>query len=441
MLAPALSQRTSIFSCVYLFLAGCLIRIDVHLLGRLAIGELLLIAYTPFAISSLATLSRVPYFRMLRDFILLWAFGTVLSDLINDSELQYFLRGFAKPALCGVLLLVCVHLIPRDPRSLTWFFFGLAVSGIINFLVPTDYRAAEIAKNVDPTDGYKYSYYAYVYTPAAYAVASVGGFFAYKLHPLAGGALQIFIGALAIPLLSRTAGCVLLLSGAIIVITHVAPQLRQLFFDGKRVNSGVLLKFSMAAITTFCATYYLYAYLASNGLIGETQQKKYIQQANATKFGDTPIGIIASGRHYTVGSILRIIDHPIFGAGSWPRTGDTLIRSAEISGRDFDFSRHDPEVRDIGHSIIFGLWAQNGLLVLPFLLTSFAAIVRSYLLLCFSHSPLKALIPIYLVTLMFGFFFNNFNSLARVLLVIMPIFIYQTTSEARSLPESAPYAR
>jgi hypothetical protein len=82
----------------------------------------------------------------------------------------------------------------------------------------------------------------------------------------------------------------------------------------------------------------------------------------------------------------------------------------------------DPFVRDIGHSVIFGIWAQNGLLVLPFLLMAFFITIKASIHILTLASPVKALVLIYFIIFIFGFFFNNFNSLTRFLLVFIPVF-------------------
>jgi hypothetical protein len=406
-----------------MFAAGALIRVDVFLLGRLAVGELLLIAYVPFALSNVTQMCSVPYFKKLWGCLFLWLIGVILSDVVNFSQFGLFLRGAARPLICMLVLVSGYSLIVRDRRSIVYFFFGLFLSGLLNYFMPSDFRVnTEVLTG--SIDDLGYGTLAFLLTPLVYGVASVGGYLLYRITPLFCGVFQIIVGCSSAVLLSRTTAAVIVVSGLTILMYWLLPMTRSFFFDRGRLKDSSIYKLIFALIFGFCVVYYIYAFFAGSGMMGERQYLKFVGQTS-TAFGNTPWGVLASGRHYTVAAILRIIENPLFGAGSWPYAGDTLARTFELLGiYNYRPDLADPFQREIGHSIIFGIWAQNGPLVLPAFIMVLYATMRLFLHLAFGRDPLKALILLYLITFLFTMFFNNFNSLARVQMMFFPLMYF-----------------
>lgn len=398
-------------------------RIDIFILGRLALGEILLIAIVPFSLQELPRMLRVPFFKQLIFCIFLWILGVVLSDFVNQSPFELFIRGAARPMICLLVLLSGHYLMSKDPRSVIYFFFGLLIAGILNFIKPADFRidsdliAPELV-NVS------YGILAFLLTPLIFGIATVGGYLLYRVSPLFSGLAQIIIGVSVSAMLSRTTAAVFVLSGFIIIITSYVPAVSYFFVRRGRIRPRAMVFLFVSVVVGFCAAYYIYAYFAGSGMMGERQYAKFISQTN-TVFGNTPWGVLASGRHYTLAAILRIIENPFFGAGSWPYAGDTLIRTFEMLGF-YGVSERltDPFQREIGHSILFGIWAQNGPLVLPCMLMVVYASLRLMIHAAFGRDPLRALLLIYLISFIFTMFFNNFNSLARVQMMFFPLIYF-----------------
>lgn len=418
-----LKIRDITLPCLMMFVVGALIRIDVFVLGRLAVGEMLLIAFFPVALKDMSQMLQVPFFKKLWWCLFLWLLGVIISDLVNQSNVELLMRGAARPVICGLILASGYSLICRDQRSIVYFFLGLFVSGFLNYFMPSDFRVDTEVLTGSIADT-SYGQLAFLLTPLVYGVASVGGYLLYRVTPLFAGIFQIVVGVSVAALLSRTTAGVIVLAGLIIIGTMFFPILRTWFFEGGRLKGNSVFRLLMLMAVGFCLVYYVYAYAAGSGMMGERQYMKFMSQSS-TGLGNTPWGVLASGRHYTVAAILRIIDNPIFGAGSWPYAGDTLVRTFELLGvLDYREGMIDPFQREIGHSIVFGIWAQNGPLVLPCFVMVIYASLRLLLHLAFGRDPLKALLLIYIVTFLFTMFFNNFSSLARVQMMFFPLMYF-----------------
>lgn len=406
-----------------MFAAGALLRIDFYVIGRFSVGETILLVLAPLGLKQLGSLCSHPNLKYLFYSLLVWILGVFLSDVFNGTPMVLFFRGLARPLLCLGILLASYYLMKKDNRCIYFFFFGLLASGIANFIIPTDFRVAENA-DMSSLSAMSYGTRAFTLTPLVIGVASVGGFFLYNVSKITSGGFQILIAISVATILSRTTTGILFLSGLLIIVFSLAPQLGKCFIYRGKIRLRAIISLSVMALILVTCFYYIYAYCAYNRILGEDQYKKYLLQTS-TVFGNTPWGVLAFGRHYTLGAILRIIDNPIFGAGTWPEAGNTLVRTLEMLGMlKANAAMLDPYRRELGHSVIFGIWAQNGILVLPCMIIALISGIKLFLRTIILNNALCALLLPYLIIFIFSLFFNNFNSLMRVQIIFFPLLLH-----------------
>lgn len=407
-----------------LFLCGALLKFDVTIGGRLALGEIILLVLLPKTIKCLSSLKKEQYLSKIYKWLLIWFVGAIVSDIINKNSFDFILKGAFRPVICIVILISCYALSYKRPKNLLYFFFGLLVSGFINFIHPLDIRAGDGGSN----DGYQY--YAYVYTPFFYGLASVGGYWLYKKSILAASTLCVILGIIALPILSRTTASALLLSGIILYVSNKTKLTRNWKAQEMPIGKILLLLF-----LTYCMAFYPYVYFAKNGMMGERQKEKFEMQYNRSPLVQNPIGFLLSGRVETVGAMIRVARSPIIGYGSWPPRGDSNVVAAklvgidesEISDKTFDFTYRDP-----GHSVFFGIWSQAGICVVPFFLICLSCILKLYGYIISGGRREAILIMPYAFWFVFSFIFNNFNSQFRFELLIFPImYLYYKTERLK----------
>ena len=407
-----------------LFLVGALIKLDVNIGGRLAVGELLLIAIFPFAIS---TFAKILNDRQLRWFIVgafAWMIGAALSDFIVGNSFEYFLKGFIRPVLCLITFVDCYYLSYKNPKNLYAFFFGLLISGIWNIISPTDFRTG--GNDAIGT----YQYYAYAYTPFFIALASVGGYYLAKKSLYASVILCLVLGVIVFPIMSRTTASVLLISGIVILLSYKSK-----IFRSWKIREIGLGKIFLSGFILYCLIFYPYVFLAKNGYIGERQQDKFEAQYYKSELVQNPIGFLFAGRMETVGAMIRVANSPIVGNGSWPKRGDSNLKAAQLVGfypKEVTNKVFDPEFRDPGHSVLFGIWSQSGILVVPFLLMCFVFSLKLLKYVFLGYDYYLILIIPYIFQFLYSFVFNNFNSVFRVELVLFPL-LYVYYSRAYKL--------
>ena len=408
---------------LWLLAAGSLIKIDVNITGRLALGEMLMLILLPYSIQCISELRQYKALNKIFVSLILWIIGCCLSDLINHNELQYFLKGVFRPIICITNLLGCFALSYKRPGNLYYFFIGLFISGVQNYILPTDSRAGG-----EEAIGH-YQYYAYAYTPFFLGLASFGGYLLAKRSITTASILCIILGIIAFPIMSRTTASVLLLSGILIYCINKFPVF-------EKVNNIGITKIILVIFSLYLVAYYPYIYCAKNGYLGERQKEKFETQYNKSPLTQNPIGFLFAGRTESVGAMVRTAQSPIIGNGSWPKRGNSNMIAARLVGIDeseVSKSLLDPQKRDIGHSVFFGMWSQAGICVVPFFLLSFSATLKLFRETLKGYSETILIVP-YLLIFLFSFFFNNFSSTFRFELVIFPILFqyYQTKNSEYS---------
>ena len=396
-----------------LFFGGALIKIDVNIGGRLALGEILMFILLPFALEKIGYLKRFKELSSILSFLMLWIVGSLFSDIFNQNEFEYLLKGVFRPITCITILIVCFALSYKRPKNLFYFFIGLFFSGIQNLLLPTDVRGGG-------TDAIgTYQYYAYTYTPFFLGLASFGSYLLYKRSILLASALCVVLGLIAFPIMSRTTASVLLLSGVLIYISNKTIITKR--WQYKEISVAKLL-FSIFFL--YLMAFYPYTFFAGHGYLGERQKEKFEDQYYKSEFTQNPIGFLFSGRTETVGAMVRVTRSPIIGLGSWPKRGDSNIVALRIVGADISESSDiliDPNVRDIGHSVFFGMWSQSGIFVIPAFFLCFFYSLKLFKIVVAGGERDVLLITPYMLIFIFSFLFNNFNSTFRFEFMIFPL--------------------
>lgn len=412
---------------VLLLLLGATMRIDVYVLGRLALAEIIAVFILVLYPGRVMRLFKNRHALLFFALSGLWFVAIFLSDIYNGTALNFMLLGLARPLIISVLFMALFALLRGNPRSVIFFFMGLVLSAIQNVIVPTDFRAVDIVNTES------YSYFAFVVTPLLISGAAFLTWFVRPLGMWASLITPFAFGIISLDAFSRTTSANLLFASLLIAF---GSKLGLIMADRKkRSHPGKKFLRSLALIFLTYGFLQGYISLAVNGSMGERIQEKTISQTNRpTDYA--VLNLFLTGRHYNISNYLMIADNPIFGSGSWPLTGryDYLALMMVDSDISATFLDKMDTVRGTGHSIILGNWASYGPLALPFwVYTLFSSVKllrftytwerRTFLVLC-----------IFVLNFMFAIVFNNLNSLNRTLAALIPalliVFVRQAKIEA-----------
>ncbi len=341
---------------IYMFLVGFGWAIEVGIVGRFALTEVLLYLALPFLLMT----NRVRiwnntakiYFLL----VLVFCVAVIVSDIISSNHFELFLRGFARPIAIGLNTLSLVLLVARSPRLLLYFAYGMFPGAVTGYFQESQFH------DFGYQDGYVY--FSAKVEPILRAFAIVSGIALYRFHRLL-SALVMFIPGIIVAFYgSRSGAAFYFLSGGAIALLWMMKGRGRGLVD---MNFRFIFLTGAAMVMVVSIAYISYIFAAPKGLLGERQQAKFFDQSS-TKFGVSPVGLVLSGRTAVVGSLLASVDNPIFGLGSWPNIGEYLLDAIHVSGGSVSDSVVTASFlqRGAGHSIILGTWSNNGIFALAF---------------------------------------------------------------------------
>ena len=311
--------------------------LEITIIGRLFVTEILLLAMLPWL---WRTRDRPPLPRW---FVGLWA-GWLLSQIVTDvvvgSAFRDFARGwagivFTLTNFAGILVLV------STPRRARLFAVGLAMAGFLGFLFVPHPNAA-----LDP---WKWG----LAVPVGLVVAAgLSGRLGARLPWLTVAAF-VALGALSVMLGYRSFGGISLLAAGYLSLSAVVSRQKRAA-NHSTLRAVLGLVFLAAA---GLAVLGVYSAAASQGLLGQTAQAKYANQAGA-------FGAILGGRPEALVSTQAILDSPVLGHGSWARDpvyAKLLAERQKALG--YEVTREYVGTDLIpAHSYLLGAWVWAGFL-------------------------------------------------------------------------------
>ncbi len=322
---------------LWAFLVPAVSFIELTIVGRLIISELLMLAMLPWLWNAR---DRLPLPRWI---VVLWAgwlLGQIVTDLVVGSPFEDFARGWAA-VIFTITDFAAILVLASTPRRARLLALGLATGGVLGFLfVPNAYAA------VDP---WKWAFA----LPVGLALAAgLSGTAGAKLPWLTVAAFAAF-GALNLFFGFRSLGGVSLLTAGYLVLGVVSGR-RQVSSEPSmlRAAAGVAL-----LSLTVVGTLQLYDAAASGGLLGSDAQAKYAEQSGT-------FGVLVGGRSEVLASTQAIIDSPILGHGSWAKDFKYVDLLAERrSSLGYEVGAGYSDVGLIpAHSYLMGSWVWAGFL-------------------------------------------------------------------------------
>jgi hypothetical protein len=399
-----------------LLLIGATMRIDINLVGRLALSEIISVLVVMLYLGRIRRMFQPRQARVFFGMLSLWFLAVLLSDLYNQTQTMLMLRGLARPVIIGFLFAALFVLLERKPNAVIFFFFGLLLAGALNVAVPTDFRA------VDLVDSESYSYYAFIYTPLLIAGAAVLAWLVYPSGALLSVSVLAIFSLIATAGFSRTTAGALMFSAILILFGRMLHLKQREYWHGESTA-----KKSMQLVLAFMVMIFfllVYVNLAVEGFLGEQFQEKIIEQTSRPT-DIALLNLFLTGRHYNISNYLMIRENPLFGTGSWPLSGEYDYRALLLVDSDIgtNFLNKMDTLRGTGHSILLGGWANYGPLSVPFWIY---ILFKCVMLLKVSYTVERRLFVVmclYLVIFMFSIIFNNLNSLNRVFAALVPVLL------------------
>ena len=309
--------------------------IEVTIVGRLIVTELLLLAMLPWLWSARDRL------RLPRWLVVLWAawlVGQIVTDLIVGSLFEDYARAWAAIVLT-MTNLTAILVLASTPRGARFFAWGLAVGGVLGYLiVPNVYAASDPWK------------WAFALPAGLVLAAGLSGSFGYRSRWLTIGVFVAF-GILNLIFGFRSLGGVSLLTAGYLTLSAVAGQ-RQVARPRSLYRAGAGLALLVVAVA---GTLQLYERAALAGWLGADAELVV-----ETQTGE--LGVLLGGRSEVLVSTQAILDSPIIGHGSWAKDFTYVDLLAERrSSLGYEIGAGFSDIGLIpAHSFLLGSWVWAG---------------------------------------------------------------------------------
>ena len=397
-------RTDSLFLRAYVFLVGFGWQLEVGIIGRFSLSEILMYLALPILLSQNRT--RIWNGTATKAFglLVLFVVAVVVSDIINQNYFQFFIRGLARPIAIGLNSLFFAMILVRSPRTLLFFFCGMLPGACAGYFQESAFMGQGEA------EGYKF--FNAKIEPIVKSGSIVLGLLLYRYSRLLAGVWFLFPVFLVAIYGSRSGTISYLLT---------AFTLGYLWFlkGGGREKLTLTLPFmlrtaSILLIGLTCV-YGLYVYAAPRGIMGESQQKKFYEQST-TRFGASPLGLVAAGRSAVVAGLLAGLDNPVWGLGSWPNIGEYYVEAVDIAGEDISDGLYQYAFtqRAAGHSIIIGTWFNNGIFALFYWLFFLVIMTRGMLFFLSRDNLFTPAIVFLFYDLMWALWFSPLNLNSRL---------------------------
>ena len=374
------------------FLLGLFTMIKVRLLGTFGVSEIIMLYLLIFKVR------ENPFFlnrnaKILFILAILWAIGTILTDLIRGSSDVDLIKGFTSVVFLMLILPVTYWCIYDDIDRILYYIFGLSISSIIGFIFQQSINLDDVGLDV-------WQVYAY-----EYLAVFVAAMMFYRGRRLGGYAVLIGYGFWSLFHLSRNVFILFVVSSVLIYffeyyfMRNDNPEEAQFSFDRNIVKTLIVLSLAFGGIK------YSYEYLASNGTLGERAKDKYEMQKNSS------MGL-ASGRGDFFITSKMIMDSPLVGYGSYAKDKHELAyQKAKELGIKSDSEYIQNKIRNKfipGHSYILGAWVYNGILGLPFWIFSLYLIFKFFQKGLYSDPNISPLMIIWSMLMFWNILFSPF---------------------------------
>ncbi len=283
--------------------------------------------------------------------ILLWALGTILSDLAAGSGSNDALRGAVRVLILGINLIAICALANNRVDRMLYFWAGAVVSALLSFgLYPTAYARSEPWKfglSIPVTLGVALLVTRFV----RWRWAQIAAF-------LALAATNFVFGTRSLAVVCAAAALLLLLS---------SRRLRRDTSWPRLLAISILVVVGAAFLTS------AYDDLAESGQLGSTAQAKSSMQS------DGIYGSLLTGRIGAVVATQSILEDPLLGVGSYGTASVEVQSRLASQYADLGYGASveglvDGE-RDF-HSQLLGMIGENGLLAAPFWVAVAVLLVR-----------------------------------------------------------------
>lgn len=346
------------------FLIPCLMFIEIKLVGRLFLPELILLVMFIFLIKrhGQVLLADRPA-KTLIVLGLLWLFSQILTDVVRSTSFHDFARGWAN--ICFFLVSFCsIYMLAlNSKRRLMLFALGIIAGQTLQYFIAPNIYAA----------GGDYWKFGIGYALTFLMVLSTQFRFISRVAYLP-EVILVVMTFLNWELGFRSLGAICFMV-AIYLLAIRFIQSSAFMINRTDLHKRVIL--ILLLLVGGAADVKLYSFAANSGILGGQARQLYSSQSAATapdvaatapavNFIKRWFGVLIGGRQELLVSTLAIWDSPLIGHGSWAKDiGGHYHDLLSKMLLKYGYNRVSPVAYDPvhipTHSFLFGAWVYAGL--------------------------------------------------------------------------------
>ena len=320
------------------FLIPSFVWMEVALVGRIFVPELLLLAILPFLLARRGYLLAAPLPRTFLVLAAFWLISQMLTDVIRESDFRDYIRGWSKIIFTVLNFCALYMLLYGSRRRLVLFALGIAVGGYLSFLLSPSVYLQDYP-------------WKFGLGPSTAIVSVLIAQWIPFFRPLP---------ILLVGIYSMTVGARALAGVAFLAAFYVLVQ--QIVGRGNEARAGTSLVrpslFLVAGLAASVLIVELYGYMAVHGYMTESSQWVYQRQHSGA------LGILLGGRSEILASARAVLDSPIIGHGSWAKNPDYTAYLLDLRHLGYEVSwlyRVDVDLIPT-HSHLMGGWVEAGIM-------------------------------------------------------------------------------
>lgn len=347
-------------------------------------------------------------------FLVIWALGSLLSDLAASNDQLDALKGMLRILFLAVDIWALYCLCDLDVRAVRFMWFGLALSLVLSFfLQPSLYAHGEPWKF-----GFALPVSLFVLLWIVRRERSKW-FSAGVLIALA--SVHFVFGFRSLSMVTLVA--------AILIVVRIRTN------SGRR-NKKHLVRIrpvflAIVGVVALIGLSTVYDGLAEGGSFGYAAQQKAYYQA------DGEFGSVLSSRSEFLLSLQSIAANPILGGGSGSvaNSHDTAVAATILNNYGYtNVARSLSEETPAYHSVLLGLWAQNGVLAVPFWFLVLGLLISAAYSVVYRETRLPELVAFLASLGIWDIFFSPFGADRRMWIAatVVTIVISSTRPKRRT---------
>ena len=372
--------------------------IDIPVVGHLLASDIAMVVFVPFlfGLSLKTPLPRVMAGVLV--FTVEWLFIQIVSDYLNHSGADDYMRVWAKIFLTGLYFVFFWRLYETDKKTLVWSAYGLGLFFLMNALSIKDYG---LAARFGGALGLSIVTIGILTRDAVVKTWS----FKWRL-----GAIILTLGTAAASLAvgARSAAIPLVACGFFGIANEILFGRRQPQWRGR-----------LAIVLILCAglysTYYVYNVVSAEGMLGESNKYRTLSQGNYEDI--SPLRVLIGARPESLVAVQAIWDRPFIGHGSWAKDPHYV----ELIRRYSQFFTYGQDVQSLqaggylipSHSYITGAMVDGGIFAGLFWIFTIIVIVKRMFLRTWPISCYPAIIYCG-VELLYCIFFSPYGQGTRI---------------------------